>query len=158
MKNFFAQFKKDKGFAMLFTVLVISVILSIALGISDLTFKQTLLSNSAKNSQLAFYQADSGVECAMYYDLTLGQLSHGTVLADAPQQITCGGNTASLVSSQSTTDYFVYQEDIANNNPCYSIIFDKTYATSQKDVVSSRGFSTCQANPQQVERGLSVSY
>jgi hypothetical protein len=158
MKTLLAQQNTTKGFAMLFTVLVISVILSIALGISDLTFRQTLLSNSAKNSQLAFYQADSGVECGMYYDLTAGQLPQGTTVQNAPLRINCGNSTASLVTEQSNTDYFVYQQNVSDNSPCYSIIFDKTHAVSAKDIVSSRGFSTCQANAQQVERGLSVSY
>lgn len=143
---------------MLFTVLVISIILSISLGISDITYKQTLLSNLTKNSQLAFYQADSGVECGLYYDLTQGQLPSGTRVDEAPLQIACGGNTASLVTNQSNTDYFVYQEDIGDTRPCYSITFDKTFSTSTKNIVSSRGFSSCQANAQQVERGLSVSY
>lgn len=153
------QTQKNKGFAMLFTVLIISVILSIALGIADLTFKQTILSNLAKNSQLAFYQADSGVECGMYYDVTQGQLPRGTTVAKAPQQITCGNNTATLVTDQSHTDYFLYQEDITGNAPCFSIAFDKTMANgSTKYKVSARGFSTCLSTPQQVERGLNVSY
>jgi hypothetical protein len=151
--------KAQSGFAMLFTVLIISVILSIALGISDLTFKQTLLSNSAKNSQLAFYQADSGVECGLYYDVTLGQLPAGTDITKAPNQLTCGGNTATLVAAQSRTDYFIYQEDITDASPCFSITFDKTHQlVADKYNVSSRGYSTCQSTPQQVERGLNVSY
>lgn len=155
----------EAGFAMLFTVLVISVILAIALGISDITFKQTILSNLAKNSQLAFYQADSGVECGMYYDTTVGQFPpsteenpDGTTVDKVPQQLTCGSNTLSLVPAQSHTNYFVYQEDISGNSPCYNITFDKTYTATEKNRVSSRGFSTCLSTPQQVERGLNLSY
>jgi len=68
-----AKLQRSGGFAMLFTVLVVSIMLAIGLGISDITYKQTLLSSLANDSQLAFYQADSGVECGMYYDKTLGQ-------------------------------------------------------------------------------------
>lgn len=156
--NMISMKQKNKGFAMLFTVLVISVIMAIALGISDLTFKQTLLSNLTKNSQLAFYQADSGAECGMYYDITMGQLPAGTTIDEAPLQITCGSTTASLVTSQSTTDYFVYQQDINDARPCFAVAFDKTYSTSQKNIVKARGFSTCQSNTHQVERGLVVMY
>ena len=45
-----------KGFALLITVVVVSLILSISLGISNLTFKQTILSNLAKDSQISFYE------------------------------------------------------------------------------------------------------
>ncbi len=174
MKIFFKKLKKrdtssnaslESGFAMLFTVLVVSVILAIALGISDITFKQTMLSNLAKNSQLAFYQADSGVECGMYYDTTVGEFPSstadspdGTTVDKVPTQLTCGANTLSLVISQSRTNYFVYQENITDSSPCYSITFDKTYTATDKNRVSSRGFSTCQSTPQQVERGLNLSY
>ncbi len=154
--------KKNEGFAMLFTVLVISIMLAIGLGIADLTYKQSLLSNEARDSQLAFYQADSGVECGMYYDLHQGQLPRGTTVqgsdgaAGAPQQFTCGDNTMTLVPGQSFTDHFVYQEDITGNQPCFSVTFDKTDPV--KNMVKSRGFSTCNATAQQVERGLQVQY
>jgi Tfp pilus assembly protein PilX len=157
MKKKTAQ-KNNDGFAMLFTVLVISIILSIALGISDLTFKQTILSNLAKDSQLAFYQADSGVECGMYYDLHMGTLPRGTAVAQAPNQFICGANTMTIVKAQSYTDYFVYQEDITTTTPCYSVTFDKTDTTTGKNIVSARGFSTCLSTPRQVERGLKVQY
>lgn len=153
--------KKDKGFAMLFTVLVISIILAIALGIADLTFKQTLLSSLARDSQLAFYQADAGVECGMYYDLQ-GSLGRGTTVdgaggtAGAPNQFTCGTHTMTLVPGQSYPDYFLYQEDSPSTQPCFSVTFDKT--DRLKFVVSARGFSTCTSTAQQVERGLEVRY
>jgi Tfp pilus assembly protein PilX len=172
MKKFLLQQMKKRasprrsnakaGFAMLFTVLVISIILSIALGISDLTFKQTILSNLAKDSQLAFYQADSGIECGMYYNLHQGQLPRGTTVdganntGQAPTSFLCGANTISLVGApQSYPDHFVYQEDIADSSPCYSVTFDKT---GPVDIVSARGFSTCKSSPRQVERGLKVQY
>ncbi len=141
---------------MLFTVLIISIILSIALGIADLTYKQTILSNLANDSQAAFYQADSGVECGMYYDLHLGELPRGTTINQAPNQFICGANTMTIVSAQSYTDHFVYQEDISTSQPCFSVIFDKTDAV--KNSVSARGFSTCLTTPRQVERGLNVQY
>ena len=144
---------------MLFTVLVISVILSIALGIADLTYKQTILSSLARDSQLAFYQADAGIECGLYYDINQGQMPRGTTVTGspgAPQQFSCGNNTMTLVPSQSYTDHFVYQEDITGNTPCYSVTFDKT--DPEKDSIKARGFSTCATTAQQVERGLQVEY
>lgn len=147
---------------MLFTVLIISIILSIALGISDLTFKQTILSDLATDSQSAFYQADSGVECGMYYDLHEGDLPRGTTVnqappaPQAPNQFQCGANTMTIVPAQSYTDHFVYQEDITDTHPCFSVTFDKTDPV--KNSVSARGFSTCLSTPRQVERGLNVQY
>ncbi|MES2225087.1 MAG: hypothetical protein V4478_03830 [Patescibacteria group bacterium] len=161
MKKYFYTIKKmltqRKGFAMLFTVLVISIILSIGLGIANTTFKQTVLSNLAKDSQLAFYQADSGVECGLYYDLTAGQLPRGTDISQAQQTLLCGDTTLVFQPTQSHTDYFVYNQDAPSpSSPCYSITFDKT--DELKNIVSARGFSTCASTAQQVERGLMVRY
>jgi Tfp pilus assembly protein PilE len=148
--------KNNSGFAMLFTVLIISLMLAIGLGISNLSYKQALLSSLAAQSQLALYQADSGVECGMYYSQT--QFPRDTQVIDASQQLTCGNNTMSLVNNGSSyTNYFLYQENVAGpSTPCFSITFDKTDPV--KTVVSARGFSTCQSTPQQVERGLNVTY
>ncbi len=142
---------------MLFTVLIISIILALGLGIADTTYKQGILSSEARDSQLAFYQADSGVECGMYYDLHGGQFPRGTDITKVPQTLACGGNTVTFQPSQSYTDYFVYSEQTSANIPCYSITFDKTDQTG-KDSVSSRGYSTCQTSTQQVERALNVTY
>lgn len=144
---------------MLFTVLIISIILALGLGIADTTYKQTILSSLARDSQLAFYQADSGVECGLYYDLYdgNGQLPKDTPLTQVPSHLVCGNVTVALDSSQSATNYEVYTEDNTSSAPCFSITFDKTDPTG-KYSVSSRGYSSCTNNPQQVERALNVTY
>ncbi len=60
--------KKEKGFAMLFAVLVSSVLLSVGVSIFNLTIKDLVLSSSGRESQFAFYAADTGIECAIYWD------------------------------------------------------------------------------------------
>jgi len=142
---------------MLFTVLIISIILALALGIADITFKQTILSGLAKNSQLAFYQADAGVECGMYYDLHQGQFPRGSKVSDVPSTMTCGDTTLVLDTGNSLPDYFVYAPNAPGNAACYSVTFDKS-SDPVRDVISSRGYSTCALTAQQVERGLSVKY
>lgn len=157
---------KDRGFAMLFTVLVMSLILTIAIGISNITFKQALLSSLAKDSQIAFYQADKGVECGLYYDFTANAFPLGTKLSGTPQApdtIYCGNNVMVLDTSESYDDYFVYREDVdTDTSPCVVVTFDKsTYINgpdSPKYVVQSRGYNVCGENPRKVERALEVSY
>lgn len=56
-----------KGFALLMTLLIISVIISVGLTILDVTIKQVRLSGSAKDSEVAFHAASAGVECARYW-------------------------------------------------------------------------------------------
>ena len=73
MKIFIEQIKnkekKQDGFVVLFTVLISVIVLVLATGIFNIALKETELTISAKESNLAFYAADAGSECALYYDL-----------------------------------------------------------------------------------------
>ena len=111
---------------MLFSVLIVSLMLTIAIGISSITFKQNLLSSLAKDSQIAFYQADAGVECGKYYDVKQYKLIKGSTVANVPVSIECGDSTLVLDPTASYDDYFVYREVNKQRVPCFSVIFDKT--------------------------------
>lgn len=56
----------QQGFALLMTIIVVSVVISIGLSVLDLTLKQVRLSTNAKDSEIAFHAANAGVECARY--------------------------------------------------------------------------------------------
>jgi hypothetical protein len=150
--------KKQSGFAMLFTVLIVSLILSIAIGISNITLKQTMLSSLAKDSQIAFYQADAAVECGMYYDM-LGSFPQGTTPGSVAP-INCGDNQFSIDVSESYNDRLVFTQNLADQSqPCAVIIFDKTNLDiSGESLVQGIGYNICGTNSRQVERALEVRY
>lgn len=58
---------KDSGFALLMTIIVVGVVLSVGLTILDLSIKQVRLADSAKESEIAFHAANAGLECARYW-------------------------------------------------------------------------------------------
>ncbi len=150
--------KKTNGFAMLFTVLIMSIILTIAVGISNQTYKQTILSSLAKDSQIAFYQADRGTECGMYYDLTLNtfpRFDPNQPTNVTPSSIRCGESPLELDPS-SSQDYYVFVETPNTpSDPCLTLIFDKTTSISK---VIGRGYNVCTDSPRRVERQLEVHY
>ena len=63
---------KEEGFALLLTIIVVGVLLSIGLAVLDLTVKQVQLSSNAKDSELAFQAANAGMECARRVRRDLG--------------------------------------------------------------------------------------
>jgi hypothetical protein len=63
------KIQKNKGFVILFSMLVSSLILLISAGIFNVVQKEVVLSSSARESQRAFYAADSALECALYADI-----------------------------------------------------------------------------------------
>lgn len=56
----------SSGFALLMTLLVVSVVVSITLAVIELSIKQLNLSVSAKDSEIAFHAANAGMECIRY--------------------------------------------------------------------------------------------
>ena len=56
----------EKGVALLFTVLIMSVILAAAAGISVILIQETKMIGEIGHSVVSFYAADSGVEQQLY--------------------------------------------------------------------------------------------
>ncbi len=70
MINFYTQKTKKStaGFTLFLALIVSSLLLAIGFSLSNIILKQLIFSNSGRESQLAFYAADSGAECALYWD------------------------------------------------------------------------------------------
>jgi hypothetical protein len=60
--------KKNRGFTLLISVLIASIMFSISLGISSIIRGEIFLANTGRQSQMAYYAADAGIECAIYWD------------------------------------------------------------------------------------------
>jgi hypothetical protein len=61
--------RKQAGFTLFVALIVSSLLLSIGLSLSNIILKQLIFSGSGRESQIAFYAADSGAECALYWDV-----------------------------------------------------------------------------------------
>ncbi len=157
----------QQGFAMLFTVLIVSLIMTIAISISNLTLRQAVLSNLAKDSQIAFAEADAAIECALYEDTVLGNFPIGStvpngsvnIATDVEAQLYCGDTLMELDTTESYPEYFVYEISggaFVANKPCFSIIFDKTNPLFSR--VEGRGYNICGSSNRRVERALEVKY
>lgn len=57
--------QKNRGFVILFAVTISAILLSIALGVSNIAFNEAKFSTSAKNTNDAFFAADTGAEDAL---------------------------------------------------------------------------------------------
>lgn len=58
----------QNGVAILFAILLVSIVLTVGLTLLNITLRQLILSSLARESQFAFYAADSARNCARYYD------------------------------------------------------------------------------------------
>jgi Tfp pilus assembly protein PilX len=145
--------KHNKGFTLLVAVLVSSVLLSISLAIFNITIKELLLSSSGRDSQFAFYAADSGTECALYWDQKGGGFSTSTA-----GTINCNGTNIPNVGGVGYDTAMTFQFEVGGFCSIVSVTKSETHPRTK---VESRGYNTtCDntVNPRRIERAIRVTY
>lgn len=85
--------QKNRGYTLLFAVLLSSLILSIGISILTISRKELILSSSSRESLTSFFSADTGVECVMY---------HLKASNNLPEPINCNGYNIDYISETST--------------------------------------------------------
>jgi len=135
-----APHRRQQGFTLLLAVLVASIFLAVAATVSVATSKNIIFSTSGRESQFAFYAADSGIECALYWD-KIGYLSadgknHVTafpagglgddstpdpVFGDAPGNISCGPSGS--ITPGAASGIYASQNFISRGNKTATSIF-----------------------------------
>lgn len=66
--------KESKGFSLFLSVLLMSIIATIAFSVFEIFYLQILMIGNIKDSQIAFYAADYGLECIYYNDIKLNKI------------------------------------------------------------------------------------
>lgn len=149
----------NKGFALLVAVVVSTLMLSIGAVIFNTTIKELRLSSLGRDSQFAFYAADSGIECALFWDIRGHEFATSTDSDPtntgtfcAGQDITeSGWSVVANPSSARSTFKLTFPEGY-----CATVVVNKTIATT---TIESRGYNTCvETNPKRVERALRSEY
>lgn len=158
----------QKGYAILFTVILVSIILTITMGLSNTAFKQLIISHVAKNSELAFYQADTASECALYMDRVSGIFT-----PSIPATVSCGVDKTGANTTLNVVTTINGSQEIYNLTPaglwntslapCFNIIFTKTNPIDPTDPVlnnmKARGYNLCvKSSARAVEREEEVNY
>ena len=136
----------------------VSARFALALGIAllDIAYKQVLLSSSAKNSQYAFYNADSALECALYYDQKLSAFYYGTTYSGGVKcsNISVTNFAATQDASKRTT---IFTVPCAGGGTSADVTIIKT-PTGTTNIYAT-GYNTCDASsPTRIERGLKAKY
>jgi type II secretory pathway pseudopilin PulG len=110
----------QKGYTLLFSIIVASIVLSIAAFILSVSRKQFILSSVSRDSTMAIYAADSAIQCAVgaYYNGELyASPDPATGDATSPARIFCMGGTSS--SNYQKIDSAEYNLLIDEQNKIY---------------------------------------
>lgn len=159
-----------QGFTILIAVITAGILLIIAMSIGGIALKEQVLATANKESQIAFYAADTGMECALYWDQKKGAFTrtddqNAAVLNDFVCNNIKDNDTTPTLGDNETSDEYHYTfmvKDIpvANNVPTCAIVkITKTVlSTSTKTYIQSYGYNTCEASPRRLERGIEAKY
>ncbi|HLP86798.1 MAG TPA: LamG domain-containing protein [Candidatus Paceibacterota bacterium] len=126
MKKIIAKNKGNKGYAILFTVIIVSAISVITAGLTNVAYKQLILSSLAKDSQSAFYEADTAGDCALYADRIESLKTPPNIFTTGT--FNCGGSNMVVSTPTGNGDYTIYPVSGDSNslNPCFRIDVTKT--------------------------------
>lgn len=158
---------KKEGFVILIAVLVSTLVISLGAFIATIALKELALSSSGKESQTAFYAADSALECALYQDLRILAFS-ATSSDPGPATVYCDGTTFAVDlqsgdASSSDTYFdidFVQDGKTASTSPYARVKVHKENigTIDDKTVIEAQGYNIKQSSPNRVERALQVIY
>jgi hypothetical protein len=145
-----------RGFTLLIAIILSSVALSLALALLDISYKQILLALASKQSQYAFANADSALECALYWDFKQDLFNYNTATGNA----VCNGNTIAVSYNQSTTPrQRTFTVPCTAGGTTVSATITILKSSDATTVIYSDGYSTCNvSDARRIERGIRATY
>lgn len=157
--------KNNRAFVILFAVTISAILLAIALGVSNIAFREIRFSTNARDTNNALFAADTAIECALYYDKGGADATNTLNAFTGTANMNCAGANVDIRESG-----FVWAFAIGGmgdtGDACASVTVDK--ATIGETQIVSRGYNAgvvdpatfqCDpANSNAVERQLDVNY
>lgn len=181
------QHTPQSGFVLLFAVLISSIVLAVGAGVFNITRKELILSRASRDSQFAFFAADTGAECAFFWDrkyflvdpLSLSAFPKTTnpvIDVQYPSGVRC--NNIDIVMEGHATEPYGDPEDIRwriagdatsattdfilpfPDGSCAKVSVAKTQpGTTVVTTVTSTGQSICSSDdPNMVQRKIVATY
>ncbi len=170
--------ERQGGFTLLLAALVASIVLALGTSVFQIARKEFALSAMGRDSQFAFYAADTAAECALYWDIRYAYFGTSTP-SDAPpplcdeQSLIAAGNTDITgrppQQSPSEDESLLYPYTMSftfePNGKCARVEIGKTLdgdSDVPKTAIRSDGFSTsCDAiatSPRALQRSVELHY
>jgi hypothetical protein len=147
----------SKGYAILFTILLVSIILAITMGIANIALKELGFTTVSRNSHISFFAADTAGECALYgvrnTTQNILQMPTPTLLCDNQSIVSASSTTGTI------TTYTFNSINVQDGCGYVTIAVDSAL---QLTTISSYGYNlVCTSNPrgnsQSVERLLTYT-
>ena len=153
---------KNKGFTLFVSIVVTGTLLLIATTIVNVALKESFITGAARESQYAFYAADSGMECALYWDVqnpsgvsAFATTTGSTIFCN--KDANNSGNEWSVGGSDTST----IREITFEPDPYCARVVVRKFMDGAIEVteIESQGYNTCDPNnARRVERAVKATY
>ena len=152
--------KRNAGYALYTAIILTSVLILIAYITADISSKELVLSSSSADSHLAFYNADSGVECALYWDVknpsaTPPGSSSGFDATTPDANITCNNTSEPVTPGTDSSGDPTRTFTINFTTGCAVVTVTKNADLST--TINSLGYNSCSGS-NRLERGITTTY
>jgi len=149
---------KKRGFTLFVSIVVTGTLLLITTAVINVAVKEAFITGAARESQYAFYAADTGIECALYWDVkNITGFSAFSTTTGAT--IFCNNNEDNPSNTWTVggSDESSFEMTFLPDPYCAKVsIFKLTDGSTR---IESQGYNTCdENNPRRVERAVRVTY
>lgn len=153
--------RRSAGFTLLLAALIASIVLALGTSIYTIAVKQVQLSSLGRDSQFAFYTADTGAECALYWDVRFDAFAT-TTTGVSPS---CDGKPVTITTSGTSLPYTsTFSVDLFTDQStgyCAEVTVTKS-DSNPHTVIHADGYSvTCAARTASVralQRSVELQY
>jgi hypothetical protein len=150
------------GFTILLAALVASLVLSIGISIYSVARKSVTLSTLGRDSQFAFYAADTAAECALYWDDSSRDAFSTTTPAAT---ISCDQDTATVEVTNASwpgMELTVGDDNTLEPNGRCAIVTVTKRDTAPQTTIRADGYNVpCSertTNPRTLQRSVELNY
>jgi Tfp pilus assembly protein PilX len=161
-----------RGMTLFISISIVSILLMIIYSLVSIVIKGTQFAATGRESQYAYYAAESGLECAIYWDTeadAFATSSGAVTIRCANQDRDNGLNKPNIVGTTTIVSTRIGGGGDANpmsifhigyGGPCAIVTVLKYY--SGPDLIThikSRGYNTCNtSSSRRLERGVEAKY
>jgi Tfp pilus assembly protein PilX len=126
----------ERGFTLLLAALVSSIVLALGAAIYSLAVKELQLSSLGRDSQYAFFAADTGAECALYWDVRYDYFATTAPATVVPPDPRCDTQSFTTTGRAATYPYtMTFQLDVSVPNSANTFCTNVSVTKSQSSGV-----------------------
>ncbi|MFZ2887016.1 MAG: hypothetical protein WA021_04325 [Minisyncoccia bacterium] len=150
--------REQKGFTILLAALVASLVLSLGISVFSIAQKQLVLASTGRNSQYAFYAADTAAECALFWDVRHNFAS----TTDPITPITCADDVGIVVAHTDLLSFpITFDFEFEPNGYCAHVTVIKN-TVHPRTLIRADGFSVAcdaiESSSRTLQRSVELSY